>query len=144
MSIIGHAYKLSNSPSTISRHDSRVYDCGRIDSTIAYPLCEAILASVLAEQGVSDLLEECYNRDVLFGFAIRGHLDCVGRRSRLSNDHILDCIVRIGLYDWSRLDRQGGGKQPPIQSCYAAVLGMQLWKLIDVLSNRVNLFLISL
>ena len=107
MSIIGHAYKLSNSPSAISCHDSRVYDCGRINGTIAYPSCEAILASVSAEQGVSDSLEECYNRDELFGFAIRGHLDCVGRHGRLSNDHILDRIVRIKLYDWSGLDRKG-------------------------------------
>ena len=95
MSIIGNVYKLSNSPSTISRHDSHIYDCGRIDGTIAYPSCEAILANVSAEQGASHSLEDCYNRDVLFRFAIRGHLDRVGRRGLLSNDHILDHIVRI-------------------------------------------------
>ena len=144
MSIIGHVYKLPNSPSTIFRHNTRVYDCGCIDGTVDYPSCQAILASVSAEQGASDLLEECYHRDVLFGFAICGHLDCVGCHGHLSNDHILDCIVSIGLYDWSGLDRQGGGKQPPIKIHYAAVLGMQLWKRIDVLSDQVSLFLISL
>ena len=79
----------------------------------------------------------------LFGFAIRGYLDRVVRRGRMENDHILNWIVRIGLYDWSRLDRQGGGKQPPIQIRYAAVLGMQLWKRINVLSNQVSLLFIS-
>ena len=128
MSIIGNAYKLPHCPSTISRHDTRVYDCGCINSTVAYPSCEAILASVSAEQGASNSLEECHNCDVLFGFAICGHLDRVATRGRMENDHILDQIIHIGLYDWSGLDCQGGGKQPPIQICYAAVMGMQLWK----------------
>ena len=100
MSIIGNAYKLPNCPLTISRHDTRVYDCGRIDASAAYPSCRDILASVSVEHGAGDSLEECHNRDVLFGFAIRGHLDRVARRGRLSNDHILDRIIRIGLYDW--------------------------------------------
>ena len=104
MSIISNAYKLPNCPSTISHHDTRVYDCGRIDGSIAYPSCKSILASVSAEQGASDSPEECHNCDVLFGFAIRGHLDRVACHGRLSNDHILDRIVRIGLYNWSRLD----------------------------------------
>ena len=126
MSITGNAYKLPNCPSTISRHDSHVYDCGRIDASAPYPSCRDILASVLAEYGGGDSLEECHNRDALFGFTICSHLDQVARRSRLSGDNILDCIVSIGLYDWSGLDHQGGGKQPPIQICYAAVMGMQL------------------
>ena len=86
MSIIGHAYKLSNSPSTISRHDSRIYNSSHIDGTLDYLSCQAILASVLVEQGESDLLEECYHCDALIGLAIRGRLDRVGRRVRLSND----------------------------------------------------------
>ena len=143
MSIIGNAYKLPNCPSTISRHNTCSYDCGRIDGSIAYPSCKSILASVSAEQGASDSLEECHNCDALFWFAIRGHLDRVARCGRLLNDHILDRIVRIRLYDWSRLDHQGGGKQPLIQIRYAAVMGMQLWKRIDVLSNQVSLFYIS-
>ena len=97
-----------------------------------------ILASVLTEQGASDSLEGCHNRDMLFGFAIHGHLDWVARRGRMENNHILDQIIRIGLYDWSGLDRQGGGKQPPIQIRYAAVMGMQLWKRINVLSDWVS------
>ena len=107
MSIIGHMYKLPNSPSTISRHDSCIYDCGRIDGSIAYPSCETILAKVSAKQGVGKSLEECYNRDVLFRFAIRGHIDRIARRGRIGNDPVLDHIVRIGLYDWSGLT---GGK----------------------------------
>ena len=86
-----------------------------------------------------DSVEECHNHDALFGFAIRSHLDRVARRGHLSGDNILDHIVRIGLYDWSGLDNQGGGKQPPIQIRYTAVMGMQLWKRIDVLSDRVSL-----
>ena len=140
MSIIGNAYKLSNSPLTISRHNTRVYDCGRIDGSIAYPPCQSILASVSAEQGAGNALEECYHRDALFGFAIRSHLDCIARRGRIANDPVLDRIVRIRLYDWSGLDCQGGGKQPPIQIRYAAVMGMQLWKRINVLSNQVSFF----
>ena len=128
MSIIGNAYKLPHCLSTISCHDTRVYDCGRINGTVAYPSCEVILASVLVEQGASDLLEECHNRDALFGFAIHGHLVRVARRGQMENNHILDRIIHIRLYDWSGLDRQGGGKQPSIQIRYAAVMGMQLWK----------------
>ena len=128
MSIIGNAYKLSNCPSTISRHDSRVYNGGRIDASTPYPSCRDILASVSVEFGGGDLLEECYNRDALFGFAIRSHLDRVARCGRLSRDNVLNHIVSIGLYDWSGLDHQGGGKQPPLQIRYAAVMGMQLWK----------------
>ena len=144
MSIVGHAYKLPNCPSTISRHDTRVYNTSRIDGTLDYPLCQTILSRVLAEQGESDSLEDCYHCNVIFGFTIHGHLDHVTRRNRMSNNHILDRIVNIGLYGWSTPNCQGGGKQPPIQIRYAAVLGMQLWKQIDVLSDQVSLSLISL
>ena len=92
MSIIGNAYKLSNCPSTISHHDSCVYDCGRIDASSPYLLCRDILASVSAEFGGGDSLEECHNRDALFGFVIRSHLDQVARRGRLSSDNILNRI----------------------------------------------------
>ena len=138
MSIIGNAYKLPNCPSTISHHDSRVYDCGCIDASTPYPSCGDILASVSAEFWGGDSLEECHNRNALFGFVIRSHLDWVVRHGRLSGDNVLNRIVSIGLYDWSGLDHQGGGKQPPIQICYAAVMGMQLWKRIDVLSDRLD------
>ena len=114
MSIIGNAYKLSNCPSTISCHDSRVYDCGCIDASAPYLSCRDILASVSAEYGGGDSLEECHNRNALFRFVIRSHLDQVARRGRLSGDNILDRIVSIRLYNWSGLDHQGGGKQPPI------------------------------
>ena len=66
MSIISNAYKLPNCPSTISHHDSRVYDGGRIDASSPYPSCCDILASVSAEFGGGDSLEECHNRDALF------------------------------------------------------------------------------
>ena len=79
MSIIGNAYKLSNCPSTISRHDSRVYDGGHIDASTPYPSCRDILASVLVESGGGNSLEECHNRDALFGFVICSHLDRVAR-----------------------------------------------------------------
>ena len=144
MSIVGHAYKLSNCPSTIFRHDTRVYNSSRIDGTLDYPSCQAILSRVLAEQGDSDSLEDCYHQNVIFRFTIRRHLDHVARRDRMLNDHILDRIMNIGLYDWSRPNHHGGGKQSPIQIHYAAVLGMQLWKRIDILSDRVSLSLISL
>ena len=114
MSIIGNVYKLSNCPSTISRHDSRVYDGGRIDASTPYPSCCDILVSVSVEFGGGDSLEECHNRDALFGFTIRSHLDRVAHRGHLSSDNILNRIVSIGLYDWSGLDHQGGGKQPPL------------------------------
>ena len=139
MSIIGNAYKLPNCPSTFSRHDIRIYNCGRIDASAPYPSCRDILVSVSAEYGAGDSLEECHNRDALFRFAIRSHLDQVACCGRLFGDHVLDRIVRIRLYDWSGLDHQGGGKQPPIQIRYTAVMGMQLWKRIDVLSNQVSL-----
>ena len=139
MSIIGNAYKLPNCPSTISRHDSCVYDCRCIDASTPYPSCRDILASVLVEFGGGDSLEECHNHDALFEFAIRSHLNWVARCGCLSGDNVLNRIVSIGLNDWSGLDHQGGGKQPPIQICYAAVMGMQLWKRIDVLSDRVSL-----
>ena len=138
MSIINNAFQLSNCSLSISRHDTHIYNCGRLDGTMAYPLCQDILSCVSAEAGASDSLEECYNRDALFGFAIRSHLDLTARSSRISKDRILSRILNIGLYDWTGRDQQGGGKQPPIPICYAAVLGMQLWKRIDVLSDRVS------
>ena len=138
MSIINNAFKLSNCPLIISHHDTHIYDCGRLDGTIAYPSCQDILSCVSAETGASDLLEECYNRDALFRFAIRSHLDLTACSSRISKDHILSRILNIGLYDWAGRDRQGGGKQPLIPIFCAAVLGMQLWKRIDVLSDCVS------
>ena len=96
MSIICNAYKLPHCPSTISRHDTCVYDCGRIDTSSAYPLCRDILAGVSAEHGAGDSLEECHNCNALFGFAIRGHLDRVERRGQLSNDHIVRATLPNG------------------------------------------------
>ena len=138
MSIINNAFQLSNFSLSISSHDTHVYDCGHLDGTMAYPLCQDILSYVSAEAGTSDSLEECYNRDALFGFAIRSHLNLTARSSHISKDHILPMILNIGLYNWTGRDRQGGGKQPLIQICYAGVLGMQLWKRINVLSDCVS------
>ena len=104
MFIISNAYKLPNCPSTISRHDTHVYNCGRIDASAPYPSCRDILASVSVEYGGGNLLEECHNHNALFGFTIRSHLDRVACCGRLSGNNILDRIVRIWLYDWSSLD----------------------------------------
>ena len=140
MSIVGNTYKLPNCPLFISRHDSHIYDCGHLDITAPYPLCQDILSCVSAETGDGDSLEECYNHDAIFRFAIRSHLDLMARSSCVGKDPILSRILDIRLYDWAGRDHQGGGKQPLIHIHYAAVLGMQLWKRIDVLSDRVSFF----
>ena len=74
----------------------------------------------------------------MFLTVIHSHLDLMACSSCISKDRILSRILDIGLYNWVGRDQQGGGKQLPIQIRYAAVLGMQLWKRIDVLSDWVS------
>ena len=114
MSIVSNAFKVPNRPSTISRYDCRHHDLSRIDGTAPYPSCKDILACVSAEHGNSDSLEDCYNSDALFGFAIWSHLDSIACQGRIENDPILSRIINIGLYDWKAPDCKGGGNQPSV------------------------------
>ena len=138
MSIINNAYKVLDCPSTISWYNCWNHDLSCIDGSAPYPSCKDILVQVLAEHGNCDSLEDCYNSDALFGFAIRSHLDSVARQSQIENNYIITRVLDIGLYDWKALDRQGGGNQPSVPICYMAVLGLRLLKLVDVLSDQVS------
>ena len=108
MSIVGNAFKLSNRPSIISCHDTRLYDSSRVDGTIDYPSCQTILSCILAEHGEGDSLEDCYHHDALLRFTILGHFDLMAHSNRIAKDPILLRILNIGLYNWSTPDRQGG------------------------------------
>ena len=62
----------------------------------------------------------------------------IAHQDQVENNHIISRIFDIGIYDWKAPDHQGGGNQPSVPICYAAVLGSQLLKLVDVLSDHVS------
>ena len=138
MSIVGNAFKVPNRPSTISWYDRHHHDLSHIDGTAPYPPCKDILTRVSAQQGDGNSLEGCHDSDALFGFVIQFHLDSIARRGQIENDPILMRILSISLYDWKAPDCQGGGNQPSVPICCMAILGSQLLKLVDVLSDQVS------
>ena len=93
-------------------------------------------------EGVSrdaDKLDEWYNSDSLFWFAIAAHSDRIVRVGHLERDVVLNCILSMGIYNWKDTDKQGGGSCPVMSIQYAAVLGNWLLRRIKRIDNKVGL-----
>ena len=92
-------------------------------------------------EGVSrdaDKLDEWYNSNSLFGFAITTHLDRVIWMGCLERDLVLNCTLSMEIYDWKDMDKQGGRSCPVMSIQYAAVLGNRLLQRIEWGDNKVG------
>ena len=95
-------------------------------------------------EGISrdaDQLDERYNSDSLFGFAIATHSDRIVWMGHLERDVILNHILSMGIYDWKDMDKQGGRTCPVMSIHYAAVLGNRLLWRIKQSDDKVGLLL---
>ena len=93
-------------------------------------------------EGISrdaDELDEWYNSNSLFRFAIATHLDRIVQMDRLEWDVVLNHILSMGIYNWKDTDKQGGRSCPVMSICYVAVLGNRLLQRIEQSNDKVGL-----
>ena len=123
---------------TITRGSNRNYPSSRIDGGTPYPDIASVVLRMERESGSRDSLPEFHNTDAIFGFEIRAHLQYRAFQNEDVENGQLNRILRIGLYDWTGVDRIGNRGFPPYPMRYAAVLGAQLLDRIRYLENRVS------
>ena len=99
MPFTSNVYHVGRGINTISRHDRHNHASSCIDSCELYP---ALRTLVEHSEGVSrdaDELDEWYNSNSLFGFAIATHSDRIVRMGCLERDVVLNQILLMGIYD---------------------------------------------
>ena len=139
MPITGRTFCAVGGHGTVSKYDTRNHPHSSIEFRDPYPTIAEIVARMSREGAERDDLGACYHSDALFGFAIRAHHAQVVRRANPVKHSVLRRILNIGIYDWSDVDRCGGGGNcPSLPIRYAAVLGHELLVRIEAAESRVS------
>ena len=51
-------------------------------------------------------LDDCHNNDAIWGLAVKTSFELIDNRVR-HKDHVLHCLIRIGINDWTGFDVRG-------------------------------------
>ena len=88
---------------------------------------------MLSEERVN--LDDCHNDDTIWGLAVQSALQ-LAEGSVHQKDHVLHCLIWIGIHDWTGFDVRG---PEGIQSmAYAAIIGNRLFRLLEEESTKVR------
>ena len=139
MPLTSNVYHVGCSINTISRHDRRDHPSSRIDNCEPYPVLHTLVGRTKGISRDADELDEWYNSDSLFRFAITAHSDRIIQMGHLEWDVVLNRILSMGIYDWKDTDKQGGGSCLVMSIRYAAVLGNRLLQRIEQGDDKVGL-----
>ena len=88
---------------------------------------------MLSEEKVN--LDDCHNDDTIWGLAVKMAFELVDNHV-CQKDHILHCLIQIGIHDWVSFDVWG---PEGIRSMtYMAVISNRLFKLLEEESTKVR------
>ena len=80
-------------------------------------------------------LDDCHNDDAIWGLAVKTAVELVDNSIR-QKDHVLHCLIWIGIYDWASFDVRG---PEGIRSMmFAAVIRNRLFRLLEEESMKVR------
>ena len=79
-------------------------------------------------------LNNCHNNDTIWGLAVKTAFELSDNRVR-QEDHILHCLIRIGIHDWTSFDVRG--PEGIWSMTYAVVIGNCLFRLLEEESTKV-------
>src|SRR5580704_3973232 len=138
MSSGADVYYALRTTATISRHDRRIHTRSRIDFSRPYPSMIDLMERAERRSGEEETFPEWYTSDAVFRFAIRAHMDWLNREIHPSQGSVLRRLLTIGIYNWEEPNKKGEGACPATLIRYAAVLGNELLKRIEVAEDRVR------
>ena len=139
MPLISNVYHVGQGIDTISWHDCCDHPSSHLDNHQPYP---ALCTLVEHAEGISrdaNELDEWYNSNSLFRFAITAHSDKIVWMHCLERDVFLNHILSMGIYNWKDTDKQGSGGCPVMSIRYVAVLGNRLLQRIEQSDDKVGL-----
>ena len=105
MPLTSNVYHIGQGIDTISRHDHCDHPSSRLNNCEFYPVLRTLVEHVEGISRDADELDEWYNSNSLFGFAIAAHLDRIVRMGCLEQDVVLNRILSMGIYDWKDMDK---------------------------------------
>ena len=80
-------------------------------------------------------LDNCHNDDAIWGLAVKTLFELIDNYVR-QKDHVLHCLIRIGINDWVGFDVRG--PEGIWSMTYMVVIGNHLFKLLEEESTKVR------
>ena len=128
----------------ISRHDFRTFDFSHRNAGVLYPSLADMVRHIRGRQFHPEAFPDFHNNDALFCFAVRVHFDEVERRTTQGPmNQALRWIISMGIYDWNAQEknRVAGKSFFPVR--YTAVLGNELFNIVEHQGLQVSLASVS-
>ena len=128
----------------ISRHDLCTFDFSHRNTGAPYPSLADMVHDVRGREFHPEAFPDFHNNNTLFCFAVRAHFDEVERHTTQGPLYqALRRIILMGIYDWNAQEKnQVAGKSFfPVR--YAAVLGNELFNIVEHKGLQVSLASVS-
>ena len=128
----------------ISRHDTRAHDHSRVDPTTPYPSMQDVVRRVRSTNHYNESLPDLYNNDTLFALAVKAHFDQQKRADKYERRYnVLRRVLSMGICDWDAKEKNGVTAKFFFPVRYAAVLGNELFKIVEYEETRVSLLFLD-
>ena len=124
----------------ISHHDLRSFKCSHDNPGTPYPSLPDMVCHIRGRQFHLEAVPAFHHNDALFLFAVRAHFDEVERcTTQGPMNQGLRRIIRMGIYDWEPKEKNQVGSKSFFPVRYAAVLGNELFNIVEHNGNQVGL-----
>ena len=124
----------------ISRHNLRSFDSSHNNPGAPYPSLPDMVRHIKGRQFHPEAVPDFHHNDALFLFAVRAHFDEVERRTTQGPmNQALRRIIRMGIYDWEPKEKNQVASKSFFPVRYAAVLGNELFNIVEHNGNQVSL-----
>ena len=128
----------------ISRHDLCSFDCSHNNPSTPYPSLLDMVRHIKVRQFHLEAVPNFHHNNALFLFAVRVHFDEVERRTTQGPmNQALRKIIRMWIYDWEVKEKNQVASKSFFPVRYAAVLGNELFDIVEHNGNQVILASVS-
>ena len=105
---------------------------------------EDVVRRIQSTDHHDESLPDLYNNDTLFALAVRAHFDQVGRVAGYERHYkVLGRIISMGICDWDTKEKNGVAFKGFLPMRYSAVLGNELFKIIEYEELQVSFLFAS-
>ena len=123
----------------ISRHDLRSFDCSHDNPGTPYPSLPDMVRHIRGRKFHPEAVPAFHHNDTLF-FAVRAHFDEMERRTTQGPmNQALRRIIRMGIYNWEAKEKNQVASKSFFPVRYTAVLGNELFNIVEHSGNQVSL-----
>ena len=128
----------------ISCHNLRSFNSSHNNPGAPYPSLLDMVRHIKGRQFHPEAVPDFHHNDTLFLFAVRAHFDEVERRTtQRPMNQALRRIICMGIYDWEPKEKNQVASKSFFPVRYAAVLGNELFNIVEHNGNQVSLASVS-